>query len=298
MNYFEIDFAVLRALSRRDGMSADALLTEMGRIVGWMATPEGIASSLAVLEADGYVTVEATDRILTARSRAFLTDKGRGATVLRGLAKLFSSKRWKAWDKMEHGFCQLPRPAVAPYALDRASFAAWKESPACYESSRFWLITDTGDGSYSISFSNHYQEPNEDGLTDDLSTLYDLDGLRRFLHDMADTALLFAESAKSRKVLLSGAERAYVMTFAFVVDEEGYSVMRITAAPVLFNRQRFVGKRDSDLDYAQCGDNVLSATLNLTKQLIGLIGCTLRSRPDLLDEELGEKADQLYEIYS
>ncbi len=298
MTFYEIDFAVLQALSRRDGMSADALLTEMGSIVGWMATPEGIASSLAVLEADEYVTVEATNRMLTAQSRAFLTDKGREVTTIRGFAKLFSSKRWKGWDKMEHGFCKLPRPAVKPYELDRTSFAAWTESPACYESFRFWQITNTGDGSYSMSFRNHYHEPDEEGSTGDLTIPCDLDGLRRIFRDMADTALLFAESAKSRKVLLSGAERAYVMTFAFVVDDEGYSVMRITAAPVLFNRQRFVGKRDSDLDYAQCGDNVLSATLNLTNQLIGTIGCTLRSRPDLLDEDLSEKANKLYEIYS
>ena len=35
---------------------------------------------------------------------------------------------------------------------------------------------------------------------------------------------------------------------------------RLHIEKILFNRQRFIGKRDGDLDYAQCGDSIYDRT--------------------------------------
>ncbi len=296
MKYFHVDFAVLAALSCTGPASAETLLSNMG--VGWMACPHGLASPLAALSADGYIAVEQTDT-LAANTHVTLTDKGRRIVAVGGLTKLFSGARRNAMDKNERRFCELPRPAAAPYALDRAFYDAWQTSETATVSNpyRLLFIENIDDDCFSVSLRNHYCEIDESDGASDLLVPCNPETLRQLFNDLADTALYFAESTKSRKVLLYGGGKAYVMTFAMVTDEEGYAVMRISAAPILFNRQRFVGKRDSDLDYAQCGESLFSATLNQVSQLIGIIGCTLGSRPDLMDEELGEKVYKLYKLY-
>ncbi len=297
MKYFDVDYAVLRALAGQNTQTAGSLLAEMGSLILWMASPEGLASSLAVLAADGYVTVEAEGNLLAADTRISLTEAGREAIAVGGLAKLFSNRRERAMRKNEARFCELPRPAVEPYVPDRASFAGWAKSAIPYDDEfRYLFIADAEDGLYSLSFCQDHAEADESDFSPAPPVICDVEGLRHILNDLLDTAILFTESSKPRKVLLSGMGRSYVMTVALVADEEGYSVMRVTAAPILFNHRRFVGKRDSDLDYAQCGGNVLSATLDTTNQWIAVTTCTVAARPDLLDEDLSDKIHTLYKL--
>ena len=48
---------------------------------------------------------------------------------------------------------------------------------------------------------------------------------------------------------------AYVATVS--INNES---TRLSISKILFNRQRFIGKCDGDLDYAQCGDSVFDRT--------------------------------------
>jgi hypothetical protein len=47
-----------------------------------------------------------------------------------------------------------------------------------------------------------------------------------------------------------------LISLANAANEQGLVAFRMTVSKIRFNRQRFVGKRDSDLDYAQCGDPI------------------------------------------
>ena len=60
----------------------------------------------------------------------------------------------------------------------------------------------------------------------------------------------------------------------------------MTVSKIRFNRQRFVGKRDSDLDYAQCGDPIFIHEMASAEGFAYY--CVLHdmlARPDLLTEE-------------
>ncbi len=296
MNYFDIDFWVLMALGRVGTARAETLLTEMSRDLGWMSSADNLASSLAALSVDGYVTLVAEGESLRADTEIALTEKGRGMIQLGGMVKVFSSMKQKAIRKNEQAFCALMRPAVSPLAIDRASFSDYAERVARDSEVIFLMIENAEDGLYTLSLNHaYYRETDEEEVdTDAAHVLCDLEKLRRMLGDLLDTALLLTESRKTRKVLMAGMGKAFVVTFCEVADESGYSVMRVTAAPILFNLQRFVGKRDSDLDYAQCGANALSTTFDSAAELCGCILGGVSRRTDLLDEELGRKIHELH----
>ncbi len=298
MNYLDTDYYTLIALQRTGTVTAEKLLYEMQRDIGWMSCADSLASSLAVLSADGYVSLQSMDHTLTASTLIALTDAGRSAVQVGGLAKLFSGMRDKAIRKNERAFCALPRPDAAPLTLDRASFASYAESAKQDRELIFLMVENAENGLYELSLHQPYCSASEESDDKDLSLLCDGDGLRRMLGDVLDTALYLTESRKVRKLALYGPGKAYVVTFCEVPeDEEGSYAdcyMRVTAAPILFNRQRFIGKRDSDLDYAQCGTNELTVSLASTGELCGMILGAVCRRTDLLDEELGRKVNELY----
>ena len=73
---------------------------------------------------------------------------------------------------------------------------------------------------------------------------------------LCDTLLEYCEHGGHRKCCLYAAGApAYVAT---VSRNEGST--RLNIAKILFNRQRFIGKRDGDLDYAQCGEFAFDRT--------------------------------------
>ncbi len=296
MHYFDTDFYTLMTLGRVGKVNAEALLREMARELGWMASADYLSSALAAMEASGYVTLATEDKILRADTVVSITDPGRALIRLGGMANVFSGIKQKAVRKNEKVFCTLVRPAVAPLSIDRASFADYTESVNRDQEVTFLGIDNNGEGVYELSLNHaYYRETDaEEADADSVSVLCDLDGLHNMLGALLDTALFFTESRKPRKVVLSGGGKAYVATFCEVADTSGFPVMRVTAAPILFNRQRFIGKRDSDLDYAQCGDNALSTTFDSTSELCGCILGEISKRCDLLNEELAERIHELY----
>lgn len=89
---------------------------------------------------------------------------------------------------------------------------------------------------------------------------------------------------RTRKVALHGADRSYVVTLAHAASEYG-TTLRMTVEPIRFNRQRFYGKCDGALDYAQCGAPVITAEMNGARTLAArLLPCAL-SAPRLLTED-------------
>jgi hypothetical protein len=72
---------------------------------------------------------------------------------------------------------------------------------------------------------------------------------------------MLTEPARTRKVALHGADGSLLVTMARAANETGLTTFRITVSKIRFNRQRFYGKRDSDLDYAQCGNPIFITEL-------------------------------------
>ncbi len=290
MNYTPLDFYALWALCPKgQGCVRDVLATMN---VCNYAGPVGAvcpASAIAALAADGYITV-AGDKLMP-DTQITLTEKGKAAATVGWLAKIFkSSLGFSAMQSNLKKLCSLPRPTVSPMPWDADALAPILHEPA--EAVPIFAIEDADEGLYTVTFSyDHDYE--EDPSAESVALLCDRDTLHRMLSDLLDTALYLLESDKIRKVPLFGNGKAYILTFATVADESGEedTVSRMTIAPILFNRGRFVGKRDSDLDYAQCGANVVTRTnMDGAHSIYYAVIC----RPDLLDGELGDKVDELF----
>ncbi len=298
MNYFDIEHHVLVALERLDAASIEALAYELKRDYGYLQSPENLSAMLTALSAGGYITVGPENGSLSPASTVTLTEKGHAAIQIGGMAKLFSGMKEKAMLKNERAFCALARPAAEPFAIDTDAFADYHAAAAKdVDDGAVWTVQNAEDGLFTLCMQRlpTYEEDEDETESSGISLLFDRAELLSTLHDLADTALYLTESHKARKILLGRAAKAYVMTFCEVADEAGYTVFRVTAAPVLFNRRRFIGKRDSDLDYAQCGSNVLSFTASNAFALYTAMYYSFIERIDLLDEALGQKVNTLYQ---
>ncbi len=297
MNYFFTDFYALSAIKPKNPATAEDILAAMSVAMNYPVELPCLASALSALAADGYITVEGS--LITASTRVTLSDKGEAALAVGGMAKLFKKARYAAEHRNRKAFCALPRPSAKPLDCDAESFATTlARLQRDYGDMRLWQIGADGTGVYTVSFCRPFTE--EDGesdpdaaVSDGCAVTVDLSTLQRTVGDLLDTAVLLTESKRSRKVCLSGQGRAYVLTFAYVTDETGEPVLRLSASPILFNRQRFIGKRDSDLDYAQCGDNVLTATFYNAPEVAGLLLAGAVMHPTLLTEEAGEHIQKL-----
>ena len=75
--------------------------------------------------------------------------------------------------------------------------------------------------------------------------------------------------------------------YAVSLIREDAEAVRVSAAPIRFNKQRFRGGRDGELDYAQCGDDVLYFTED-GYRLAGVLCAAYASVWELLED--GERA--------
>ena len=99
--------------------------------------------------------------------------------------------------------------------------------------------------------------------------------------------LVMSEETKTRKVCLHNEQGTYVLTLSPQIDG-----IRVTCAPIRFNQKRFRGKRDSELDYAQCGDDVLRFTLE-QDALITMTDMAYSAVWEQLDDELKRECNTL-----
>lgn len=99
--------------------------------------------------------------------------------------------------------------------------------------------------------------------------------------------LVMSEEAKTRKVCLHNEQGTYVLTLSPQIDG-----IRVTCAPIRFNQKRFRGKRDGELDYAQCGDDVLRFTLD-ENELVTMTDMAYSAVWEQLDDDLKQECNTL-----
>jgi hypothetical protein len=120
--------------------------------------------------------------------------------------------------------------------------------------------------------------------------------IKAALGDLMDTAYLIAtEPPRARKVALHGVDGSLLIALANAANEQGLVSFRMTVSKIRFNRQRFVGKRDSDLDYAQCGDPIFIHEMSSAEgfAFYGVLH-SLLGHPDLLTEEDADKLSVIH----
>ena len=268
MFYLYSDFAVLLAASKKKNQRLSEVFTAASATLQFPLSRAQLLHALQTLRAGGYLDFAGDD----ARADLILsvTDKGYAATKMGFISKLFSSSGKTATDKLEAEFCSadvtlqcsdmnitddeyvaINRKLYADYSIyvpfvegflkDGKLLFSFRSAGCGY--------SPMGSGESTLSV-----EDEDELLKDSLDVYVDskigADGL------LAATCDFLLVSSKVRKFTLVGDGGVYIFSLSYVKDGA-----RLTAAKILYNKQRFIGKRDSDLDYAQCGENLLDITI-------------------------------------
>ena len=241
MYYLPTDYLVLAAI--RDKKTAlDALLEAACGSLPYPLSKNALAFSLGKLCAGGYIEGYA------------LTEKG--AAFFKNNKKFLESKA-KAKLRLCELLCAEQTPdEVTPYELSDAAY-----TEVCDALRRKYAIPapdftiEAEDGDLYLCFGGAYAEQ------EDKDALIGEDRIKvtaASLYDLTYTFLEYFEDGRHHKCCLyADGAPAYVAT---VSRNEGST--RLNIAKILYNRQRFIGKRDGSLDYAQCGEFAFDRTAN------------------------------------
>ena len=239
MYYLPTDYLVLTAI--RDKKTAPhALLEAACASLPYPLSKGALSFSLGKLCAGGYIEGYA------------LTEKG--AAFFKNNKKFLESKS-RANTRLCALLCaEQINGEVTPYELSDAAY-----TEACDALRRKYAIPspdlalEAVDGELYLRFGGRYAEEEdedapacEDRIKINTASLYEL----------CATFVRFYERGKHSKCCLY-AEGAPAYAATVSVNDES---TRLSISKILYNRQRFIGKRDGDLDYAQCGDSVFDRT--------------------------------------
>ena len=236
MRYTFIDYSVLAAI--RDKKTAlPPLLEAISAPLPYPLSKDALAFSLGKLAAGGYIEGYA------------LTEKG--AAFFKNNKKVLESKA-----KANARLCQLLcAEQVESSNLYEISDAAYAE--ACDALRRKYAIptpdftVEQGEHSLILHFAGYALE-DEDEVRDEQQIAVNAASLCA----LASAFAAYEQDGRHHKCCLyADGAPAYVAT---VSKNDGAT--RLHVEKILFNRQRFIGKRDGDLDYAQCGDSIFDRT--------------------------------------
>ncbi len=238
MYFLPTDYLILTAI--RDKKTAlDALLERACSTLPYPLSKNALAFSLGKLAAGGYIQGYA------------LTEKG--AAFFKANKKFLESKH-RANARLCKLLCAEQVDSVTPYELSDAAY-----TDACDALRRKYAIPTPdfrleadGDALY-LRFGNTYAEE------DDRDARVGEDTIKVNTASLCELCAAFArfyERGKHCKCCLyADGAPAYAATVS--TNDE---CTRLSISKILYNRQRFIGKRDGDLDYAQCGDDAFDRT--------------------------------------
>ena len=269
--------------------------------MGYPVSMPCLLHAIRGLVTGGYITIEPDDGdVISAATPLTVTPAGKKLAAISPMQKLLGE--YKAHLKNLVRFCDMERPDIPADALtaNRDSFepAVTRLLRAGDISLPMFEISDAGEGFLTLTVHHPHDDPaGEYGVEDmdpdsaDLSYSASVTGtaeqITAGLRDLIDTAyLLVTEPRRSRKVALHGGDGSLLISLANAADEQGLVSFRMTVSKIRFNRQRFVGKRDSDLDYAQCGDPIFIHEMQSAGNFAYYdVLHSVLARPDLLRAE-------------
>lgn len=302
MKYTVSDFYFLSSAYDGKAQTVEDAYEEMCIFMGQAVPMPCLLRTIRSLAVGGYITVEPEGNIISAITPITVTAEGKKAVTISPMQKLLGQD--KAHRKNELRFCGLECPTIPADDLtaDRESFddCVTRLIREGHISIPTFEFTDMDSGYYK--FTVHHPNDGWHGFDDEEEDEADPDAAalsysasvtctgeqaKAAIRDLVDTAYLIAtEPPRARKVALHGVDGSLLISLANAANEQGLVSFRMTVSRIRFNRQRFVGKRDSDLDYAQCGDPIFIHEMASAEGFAyyGVLHDML-ARPDLLTEE-------------
>lgn len=261
MYYLPTDYLVLTAI-RDKKVALDALLEAASAALPYPLPKDALAFSLGKLCAGGYIESYA----LTEKGAAFFKNN-----------KKFLESRSRADARMSALLCaEQTEEAITPYEISDTAY-----TDACNALRRKYaipspdLLLEADGDDFILRFGNTYaeQEDADEHVGEDAIKLNVAS-----LTALCDAFVGYCSDGKLRKCCLyANGAPAYVAT---VSTNEGS--MRTSICKILYNRQRFIGKKDGDLDYAQCGDCIFDRTAN---DIDVKFACAVKQIEHLLGEQ-------------
>lgn len=236
MYYTNIDYKVLAALRDRK-ISLDVLLEAISADFPYPVSKFSLAHALGKLSAGGYIQGYA------------LTEKG---TALFKNNKKFLESKTKANARLCKLLCAEQVDGVALYEIsDQAYTEAYDALRRKYSIPTPDFTIVQGENAFILRFAGYGGE-DEDEYTDEQSITVNAASICALAHAFS----AYNKDGRHHKCCLyADGAPAYVATVS--INDRA---TRLNIAKILYNRQRFIGKRDGDLDYAQCGDSVYDRT--------------------------------------
>ena len=302
MQYVFSDFYFLCGAAAKEARTVGDAYRHMAALMGTPVTEACLAFTLQGLCAGGYVRVIPEDGVITASTALTVTDAGKKAARISGLQKIFGEA--KAFHKNQARFCAQDRPAASAadsWTVDGGDFARiTRDMMEKREiANPLFALSEGDDGLLTVTLHRPGDgylpaeedaeesvgyDPDEVEATDSVTVTGAAERILLGLSDLLVAAKTLLKDPRTRKVALHGADRSYIVTLAHTASEYGTS-LRMTVEPIRFNRQRFYGKRDGDLDYAQCGSPCLIHEMSGAPALAALLlPCTM-ALPAYLREE-------------
>lgn len=311
MKYLVSDFYFLSSAVDLKAKTVGPAYESMSTFMGYPASMPCLLHAIRGLVAGGYLMVESEDGVISATTPITVTAAGKKLAAVTPVQKLLGEI--KAHRKNEMRFCAMDRPPVPTDHLtpDRESFddcvtrliRAGDVALPTFEISEVdegylkLTVHHPNDGFYGMDDEDADElDPDAAELSYSASVTGTEEQIKAGLHDLIATAhALVIEPPRARKVALHGADRSLLISLANAASEQGLVAFRMTVSRIRFNRQRFVGKRDSELDYAQCGDPIFIHEMRDAEgfALCGVLLSAL-AHPELLNED---DLTALYEIY-
>ena len=302
MKYLVSDFYFLSSAVDLKAKTVGEAYESMSTFMGYSVSMPCLLHAIRGLVAGGYLTVAPEGGVITATTAITVTPEGKKLAAVTPIQKLLGEV--KAHRKNQLRFCDMERPAVGEDSLtaDRDSFGdsvtrlirSGDISLPTFEISDVeegyckLTVHHPNDGFYGMDDEDEDEsDPDAAALSYSASVTGTVEQIKAGLRDLVVTAhALVTEPLRARKVALHGVDGSLLISLANAANEQGLVSYRMTVSRIRFNRQRFVGKRDSDLDYAQCGDPIFIHEMASAEGFA--FYCVLHdmlARPDLLTEE-------------
>ena len=304
MKYLVSDFYFLSSAVDLKAKTVGSAYECMSTFMGYPASMPCLLHAIRGLVAGGYLTVEPEGGVISATTPMTVTAAGKKLVAVTPVQKLLGEI--KAHRKNELRFCAMDSPRMAPDDLtaDRESFddcvtrlirggdvtLPTFEISDADEGYLKLTVHHPNDGFYGMGDGDEEDDevdPDASELSYSASVTGTEEQIRAGLHDLIATAhALVTEPPRARKVAIHGADRSLLISLANAACEQGMVAFRMTVSQIRFNRQRFVGKRDSELDYAQCGDPIFIHEMRDAEgfALYGVLLSAL-AHPELLNED-------------
>ena len=301
MKYLVSDFYFLSSAVDLKAKTVGEAYESMSTYMGYPVSMPCLLHTIRGLAAGGYLTVSPEGGVITATTAITVTPEGKKLVAVTPIQKLLGET--KAHRKNQLRFCDMERPAVDEDSLtaDRDSFEdsvtrlirSGDISLPTFEISNVeegyckLTVHHPNDGFYGMDDEDEDEsDPDAAALSYSASVTGTVEQIKAGLRDLVVTAhALVTQPPRPRKVALHGADGSLLISLANAANEQGLVSFRMTVSRIRFNRHRFVGKRDSELDYAQCGDPIFIHEMSDAESFafFGVMDSVL-ARPDLLGE--------------